>query len=433
LVFFKSMDPQHTLEELLRKKGIGPQGSKSLKAQELAELNELMLDKSVSLTTRATMLTALLTLEPNEDEKIWLEKIKARPEENIPSELTQFINESGEGLISYIRKIISLKELSPDECKLCMDFFFDVNVPEYLKAPFLEAERLKRESFAENQAFFESLWKRVKHIELNTPVLIDICDSYDGANRTRIFSPFIAALLASCGYTTYLHGLDKVAPKQGVTAHQVLKYAGKNSLKSAEAVKKDLENPEVRWGYIDQQVFFPELHAMKNMRKEMVKRPFLATFEKLLQPFQAKGGNYIVTGYTHPHYKDELVAQLKHQQQCCAALVLKGAEGATQLSLGKDTVYVLYNGADVTDGTINPSLYGLENLEAKQDKSLSAKESAEEGLAALKGEKNYARENMLYTACAILDKMKLSPPDSSLQLLRKNLDSGKALEHWEKS
>jgi anthranilate phosphoribosyltransferase len=426
------MNPQYALEELLRKKGIGPQGSKSLKAQELAELDQLMSDKSVSLTTKATMLTALLTLEPNEDEKIWLQKIKAEPEENIPAELTQFINGSGEGLIRYIRKIISLKELSADECKVCMDLFFDTNVPEYLKAPFLEAERLKRESFAENQAFFESLWNRVNHIELDTPVLIDICDSYDGANRTRIFSPFIAALLASCGYTTYLHGLDKVAPKQGITAHQLLKYAGKNPLKSVGNVKRDLENPEVRWGYIDQHIFFPELHAMKNMRKEMVKRPFLATFEKLLQPFQSVEGNYIVTGYTHPHYKDELVAQLKRQNQCHAALVLKGAEGATQLSLGKDTVYVLYNGADVTDGTINPSLYGLENLEAKQDKSLTAKESVEEGLAALKGEKNYARENMLYLACAILDKLKLSPPDTSLKLLAESLDSGKALDHWEK-
>jgi anthranilate phosphoribosyltransferase len=426
------MTPQYALEELLRKKGIGPQGSKSLKAHELAELDHLMHDKSVSLTTKATMLTALLTLEPNEDEKIWLQKIKARPGEYIPAELIPFINESGQGLISYIRKIISLKELSEDECKACMDFFFDVNVPEYLKAPFLEAERLKRESFTENRAFFESLWKRVRHIELNTPVLIDICDSYDGANRTRIFSPFIAALLASCGYPAYLHGLDKVAPKQGVTAHQLLKYAGKNPLKSADAVKKDLENREVRWGYIDQQVFFPELHAMKNMRKEMVKRPFLATFEKLLQPFRSAGGNYIVTGYTHPHYKDELVAQLKHQGQCQAALVLKGAEGATQLSLGKDTVYVLYNGANVTDGTINPSLYGLQNLEAKQNKSLTAKESAEEGLAALKGEKNYAGENMLYVACTILDKLKLLSPDTSLELLADSLDSGKALDHWEK-
>jgi anthranilate phosphoribosyltransferase len=426
------MDPQFTLEELLKKKGIGPQGSKSLKEPELAELDQLMPDKAVSLTTKATMLTALLTLEPNENEKVWLEKIKSKPEKFIPAELIPFIKESGNGLITHIRKIISLKELSADECVECMNLFFDNTVPEYLKASFLEAERLKRESFLENRIFFEGLWKRVRHIELSTPVLIDICDSYDGANRTRIFSPFIAALLASCGYPTYLHGLDKVAPKQGVTAHQMLKYAGKNPWKSADEVKKDLESPEVGWGYIDQQVFFPELYVMRNMRKEMVKRPFLATFEKLLQPFQSKEGNYIVTGYTHPHYKDELVAQLKYQDQCRSALVLKGAEGATQLSLGKDTVYVLYDGNDITDGMVAPSQYGLQNLEAKQDKSLTAKESTEEGLAALKGEKNYARENMLYVACTILDKMKLVNPLIALPLLNNSIDSGKALSHWEK-
>ena len=426
------MDPQQTLEELLRKKGIGPQGSKSLKAHELAELDHLMPNHSVSLTTKATMLTALLTLEPNEDEKSWIQKIKNMPEGNLPVELVPFIKEESDGPVSYIKKIISMQDLSHQECKNCMNFFFDKSIPEYLKAAFLEGERLKRESFTENQAFFESMWERVNHIKIDTPVLIDICDSYDGANRTRIFSPFVAALLASCGFPAYLHGVDKVAPKQGVTSHQVLKYAGKNPLKSIEQVKKDLESPDVSWGYIDQQIFFPELHAMKNMRKEMVKRPFLATFEKLLQPFQAKNGNYIITGYTHPHYKDELVAQLKHQNQSIAALILKGAEGATQLSLSKDSSYVLYNEINIMNGIINPSQYGLQPLEAKQDKSLTAKESAGEGLAAFKGEKNYARENILYSAITILDKMKLADPLAALNLLTNSLDSGKALSHWEK-
>ncbi|HXA01574.1 MAG TPA: hypothetical protein VNW99_06275 [Cytophagaceae bacterium] len=426
------MDPQQTLEELLRKKGIGPQGSKSLKSQELTELDHLMLNDAVSLTTKATMLTALLTLEPNGDEKVWLEKIKEMPEENLPAELLQFIKEEGTGLISYVRKIISRRELSYKECKTCMDLLFDKNVPEYIKGPFLEGERLKRESFTENQAFFESLWERVDHIKLDMPVLIDICDSYDGANRTRIFSPFIAALLTSCGFPAYLHGVDKVAPKQGVSTHQVLKYLGKDPLKSSEQLRRDIENSNVGWGYIDQQIFFPELYAMKNMRKEMVKRPFLATFEKLLQPFQARSGNYIVTGYTHPHYKDELVAQLKYQNQNAASLILKGVEGATQLSLSKDSTYVLYNGTTIVDGTVNPVQYGLQPLEAKQDKSLTAKESAEEGLAALNGEKNYARENMLYLATVILDKMKLADPIVALDLLSKSLDSGKAFSHWEK-
>jgi anthranilate phosphoribosyltransferase len=426
------MDKQHILEELLRKKGIGPQGSKSLKENELAELNHLMLDDAVSLTTKATMLTALLTIEPNADEKAWLEKIKKMPEDNLPKELLQFIRKEGDGLITYIRKIISLQELSYQESKTSMDLFFDKTVPEYLKASFLESERLKRETFTENKAFFESMWERVDHISLDLPVLIDICDSYDGANRTRIFSPFIAALLASCGFPTYLHGVDKVAPKQGVTTHQILEYSGKNPLKSGEELKKEIENSGIGWGYIDQQVFFPELNALKNMRKEMVKRPFLATFEKLLQPFRSMNGNYIVTGYTHPHYKDELVAQLKHQNKSASALILKGSEGATQLSLNKDTSYVLYDGIEITDGIVNPSQYGLQALEVKQDKSLTAKESVEEGMAALRGEKNYARQNMLYLAITILDKMKLADPIIALELLSKSLDSGKALEHWER-
>ena len=98
---------------------------------------------------------------------------------------------------------------------------------------------------------------------------------------------------------------------------------------------QNLCNPSIGWAYIDQQIYFPELYQLRQLRKEMVKRPFLATFEKLLQPVRAKEGNYIVTGFTHSHYKSEIARQLMEQGLCKKALVLKGSEGATHMCLTK--------------------------------------------------------------------------------------------------
>lgn len=427
------MSNQERLESLLKKKGIGPEGSKSLVKEELKELFTLLLNEDVSMTTKATILTALLLLEPNADEQEWLDILKENPKNFLPPELHGFLLETDNPFLKIIQKLIAKEELSAEECEAGMQFLFDPKVPEYLKGPFLEGERLKRESFTENKIFFDFLYNRIRHPKVPTPVLIDICDSYDGSNRSRNFSLFTAALLASAGYPTIVHGIDEVAPKFGYTSHRILELTGKDPFITQEEAVINLENPEIRWAYLDQKIYFEELYALKKMRKEMVKRPFLATFEKLLQPVRAENGNFIVTGYTHPHYKEELVKQLKTQGKCRKALILKGIEGSSHMSLTKNTNAVLFNGSEISETTLSPEEFGIPALEAKQDKSINAIDSFKEGAAALHGEKNYARENILYLSMVILSKFDLKNNSSeAYQMLLNALDSGKALKHWEK-
>jgi anthranilate phosphoribosyltransferase len=342
-----------------------------------------------------------------------------------------FLEPSSDPFLNLIKKIISKKELSEEECLQGMDFLFNPGTPEYLKGPFLEGERLKRESYIENKVFFNYLYNKIPHLEIDIPILIDICDSYDGSNRSKNFSLFTAALLASAGFPALVHGVKETAPKFGHTSHQILLMAKKNPFTIPEIAIANLKNPEIRWAYIDQEIYFKSLYQLQKVRKEMVKRPFLATFEKLLQPIKIRSGNYIVTGFTHPHYKEELVKQLKDQGKCQQALILKGVEGSTHLSLSKTTSSVHFNGKDIKDSMESPESFGIPILESKQDRSITAKDSLEEGLAALKGERNYARENILYLACLIISKFSLMDASKAHSLLSKNIDTGKALKHWQ--
>jgi anthranilate phosphoribosyltransferase len=422
---------QELLEELLKKKGIGPEGSKSLKGEELARLIDLLLNKKVSLTTKATMLTALLTLIPTDLEKEWIDKVKRNPSQYLPSELVEFILPSTHPFLSLIKKVIEHNELTEEEAKFGMTYLLDPQTPDYLKASFLEAERLKRESFNENKIFFQCLFSSANRIETTQFPIIDICDNYDGSNRSYNFSIFTAAVLAAIGYKVVLHGVDRVAPKQGFTTHQILNCAGKNPCISLGQAKQQLEEAHIGWAYVDQSISFPTLYQFKKMRKEMVKRPFLATFEKLLQPIHSTKGNYIVTGYTHPHYKQEVVNQLKHQGKSAKAIVIKGVEGSSHMSLSKETSCVIFNGTSIHEAKLTPELYGLHTLEQKIDKTISAEDSFIEGVKALRGERNYARENILYLASVILDTFELKTKEEIVGHLSAAIDSGKAVEHWE--
>lgn len=316
---------QQKIAEILKHKGIGPQGSKHIPDQEVLELPDLLMHTGCSLTTKATLLTALLLLDPSTQELEVLERLKTTYLQ-LPIQLHFFFQPHSEHpLEQLILQLTQHQDLTEAQAKLGVETAFDKNCPAHLCAAFLEGLRLKRETDLENQTFYKYFLSQTKRIKTNRPFLIEIGDSYDGVNRNNNYNLFTALVLASLDYPTLLTGNQTVAPKMGNTHHQILSAAGKNPLISLEKAKEQLEN--TFWAYVDQAIYYPELWQQAQMRKEMIKRPFIATFEKILSPFTGIYGNYVVTSYTHAHYKQANITILKNNPYCKEALNIKGLEG----------------------------------------------------------------------------------------------------------
>ena len=67
------------LRSLLKKKGVGASMGKHLSFEELTSLNHLFVDETGNLTTKATLLTAIIQLDKTEDEKLWFETLNENP------------------------------------------------------------------------------------------------------------------------------------------------------------------------------------------------------------------------------------------------------------------------------------------------------------------------------------------------------------------
>ncbi|MGN6645781.1 MAG: hypothetical protein ACTHJT_04550 [Cytophaga sp.] len=423
------------LEELLKKKGIGPEGSKSLQDIELNEVEPLLKDNTYSLTTRATLITALLMLPPSEAEKNWLEKLKNEFRKLLPADLHFMIRheEATSDFEKYLCSTLAGTDLSYTQAGDAMKFILgDESVPAFQKGAFLEAQRLKRESFDENKAFFDTLWDHTDRLQTELPVLIDICDNYDGFNRYYNLAPFIAALIASCGYPCLIHGIDAVAPKFGVTSSRVIEKGNGRTKRTHQSVLENLQDSSIGWAYIDQSVFHPRLHNLTTIRKEMVKRPFLATFEKMMQPVRASKGNYILTGFTHAHYRTEVAEQLKNQNKAAAAIVIKGLEGSSCPPLNRETIQILVNKDGITDRTIQPIAFLREEHTQLPFKSVDADQTYTAGLAALRGIRNDSFYQMLYYAGMALSDFGLLTKEKSMAYAEENLLNGKAYRHFQK-
>lgn len=413
---------------ILKTKGTGPTMSKSLTEAEFPGLEALFLSPEVHLTTKATLLTALLTLAPTPEEAIWIQKIAKNPTQFLPKELCGLFPSSQRStdwtpFLSLIHSVIQHQDLTPLQCSEAMHSLIDPAIPDYLKAAFLESERLKRETLEENKAFWNFLWQHATHNKAKVPHLIDLSNAYDGFNRTLYLTPFTAVLLAGAGFPTVMHGLDQISPKNGINPFKILTAAKKNPLNPIDKVIAEIENPAIGWGYIDQSLSCPTLYALQALRFAMVKRPFLATLEKLLQPL-AGTQTYLVTSYTHPPYKltlSELISSAKTWEN---SLIFRGVEGSIQLALDRRTPWITPHGTDF----VRPEDYGLSD--EVYEGPISVEASLEAGLAALHNQPGYARTAILYQSAVILEKLGLSQGIDMVQHLENTLDSGKALFAW---
>ncbi len=303
------------------------------------------------------------------------------------------------------------------------------------KAAFLEAARLKGETPDENLGALRAFWSVASHTPANVPILVDLGNAYDGFTRTPAVWVFVAPLLASVGVPALLHGVESVAPKRGVTPHQILKAARKSTDRSVFKVVSDIESPDIGWGYVDQSQSFPELFALQSLRTGMVKRPVISTVEKLLQPVTARHGNAVVSSYTHPPYRKKMAdlmrlgASLADSVHPADGLLLRGVEGGIQLALNhRSPAFKVDGRGDLTDRYVVPAELGMDDF--PMDPELDAGSVVRLGLDALSGKPGFARETILMLAMTILTELNLRSSSEAWSELTDALRFGTALNHW---
>ncbi len=222
-----------------------------------------------------------------------------------------------------------------------------------------------------------------------------------------------------------------MAPKYGDTVHRILELAGKNPVKSTDEVIRDIEQTDISWGYLDLSVYSPELNELLNLRKKIVKRTFISTIEKLLQPLRSKSSNLLVTGFVHANYKNELANLLKDEESIERALIVKGMEGSTQNDFRKESEHVLVKKGKYADRKVKGFQIECPKDEWKNRNSFAGY-VLETGVAALNGEKNVARKILINQVVQIAGGLNVLSVEDALLSAKEHLDSGKALRHWQR-
>lgn len=296
-------------------------------------------------------------------------------------------------------------------------------------AIFLIALRMKRESNEENLGVYRALQQKTAQQQANIDHLLLLADPFNGFNRHCPINAFLPALLAASGLPCLSQGVKVMGPKFGVTHSQVLNVAGLNTELSIEQATQQLNDPAISWAFLDQAQATPSLFALQDLRTRMIKRPCLATLEKLVLPVKAKGKNHLMIGFVHKAYPDVL-AWVAHHAGFDSTIMIRGIEGGVVPTLRQTATCFRAFDQQAQICEINPADYAIEQSSRgvlPEKEKVTAEETAELGYQALSGQSGVAFDSLVYGAAIALWHCGLhDSPRQSAQHVRQVIQSGRA-------
>jgi anthranilate phosphoribosyltransferase len=282
----------------------------------------------------------------------------------------------------YLQKIAAgprlSKDLTEEEAEDALALILDDQVSKVRAGVFLIAARMKLETVPENIGYWKALQNRVSPATVDFDQLLQIADPFDGFQRTPYFGFYAIPIIAQLGLPVYGHSALPLPPKFGITFEQILQkhYAVKEKQRITLLEK-------YRFGYLNTADTLPQLEALRSLRTEIVKRPMLATLEKILMPVKARQ-NILATTYFHRGYEIALT-EIAKLSQFDKVIIGNGMEGTTLFGVHKEAkVFIQNNSDEVKQENLHlKTMYNEETRIAEAHEELKSIESTLETIAKL--------------------------------------------------
>ena len=306
--------------------GIGKYGSKPLTPELLIECRTALLDPASHPLQRGAFLGALLAKGPTPEEKT-LEDVIGKGAFSHP---TFFINkvcpDLPVGMHPIATKLVRGANLQVTEAEQLGDYLFGDGECETFRGLAASIMRVRHETNEEYQGLMRAAERTFSpgfgSISCADRPLVQLAEPFDGVDNSYMITPLLAQFFQKRGYGAVSMVGRSGGPKFTLNALDLYMHMGCQYLQS----NHELDTPLAHYGWVlDQKALSPALNQWVNRRQVILKRPFLATLEKVLNPCNAR---VLVTSVFHITYQMKM-AELAMLAGFDAVIVLKrGLEGS---------------------------------------------------------------------------------------------------------
>ncbi|MFN4144316.1 MAG: anthranilate phosphoribosyltransferase [Runella sp.] len=309
----------------IRQVGIGKHGSKPLSLELIdACLDELRNGRANELQ-KGAFFGALMLKSPTDAEL----KFEDYLGKNAFSNHAYFLNKLCPNLPTQLFpigvKLLSGNTLAISEAHQLGDFLFSGHPCEVFRGMAVSILRVRYESNDEYEGLYEAVKNTYtpgfqRFVKTKLPI-VQLSEPFDGVEHCYMITPLLAHFFQQRNYNAVTAVSRTPGPKYVLNSHDLYLYLGNWILADNHELLE--KNPPFGW-VLDQKSLSPALDQWVERRRTLLKRPFLATLEKVLNPCGAK---ILVTSVFHITYQMKM-AELALMAGFDGVMVLKrGLEG----------------------------------------------------------------------------------------------------------
>jgi len=326
------LDPKESaITRGIKTVGVGKKGSKAL-GEDLASeiLNDLKADK-ISSAAKGAFFAGLLAkgLEPYE--KALLEAVAPGALED-SRKLVEVIAGDASAFARWV--CVHLLENHTLDKKTAYDlgrFLFSDEPGNGARGLVASILRVRYETDDEYEGLLQALLDTVDPTFNNSVLqgepLVQLAEPFDGVDHSYMITPLVARYIQSLGYRA-LHMVGKNSgPKWEMNLWDIASSLKEGSIQNAADLA--LSKPSFGW-FCYQNNISQAIERWHLIRKQTIKRPFMSTIERFLNPFKA---DIIIASAFHPPYGQKMLTLAQRAGFKGIVIVRNGLEGTIAFPL----------------------------------------------------------------------------------------------------
>jgi anthranilate phosphoribosyltransferase len=309
--------------------GIGKKGSKPLSKELIEEIIADLQQKNVPAVAQGAFFGALWMKGLTEDEKLFQKVIPLDHPVSLAKTLT---HDAPEWIQNICVRLLAHETLDQQTAHKVGQFLFSDMPGESARGMIASILRVRYETAEEYAGLLQSMHETFSPAfatkDKASQTLIQIAEPFDGVDQSNLITPLLAKHIQEQFACTVINLVGRNSgPKFGNNLQDVARKLHGSFLQNSAEIKKEI--PLLGW-YLSQENLSKPLDAWVDLRRQIIKRPFLATLERFVNPLNV---DILIASAFHPPYGEKMLTICEQSGHKGAVIVRNGMEGTIAFPL----------------------------------------------------------------------------------------------------
>ena len=370
-------DTTAAIFEGIRHVGVGKKGSNDCTDELVASIRTQMNDGLIDPRAKGAFFGALQKKGVRDNEQELINLLSSEPITSSDTFTSALLPNVPTDIKSFAVSLSDGNDLTGEQVYTLGKYLFSGEADPAAQGYFASVLRVKYETFEEYCGLLDTMNEATMDLSSlfpNKAKLIQLAEPFDGMVRSHLITPLLADMLVKEGYGVVSLTGRNAGPKYGMNLEELATELGAPFISDTTPLKDTNASY-----YLKQQDVSPEIDKWIEVRRTIIKRPFLATLEKIVNPCCADIGFFSAF---HGPYAEKMVDLALEKGFKAAFSVFRSMEGSLTLAPGR--ACQVYLGVKLSDGniikekfTFQPEEFGIEETGDVKLDSVNAAENAQ--------------------------------------------------------